>query len=86
MHVVVVVFMIVYNRWDYCDIIKRVAEESIYKAVEEVKTQSDYTSYGEVYTKWPSTLLLVYKCTCMYMYVNPSVMHTFSVGNNKCLP
>ena len=38
----------VYGRRGYCEVIERVAEECMQKAVEEVKARPDYESSGEV--------------------------------------
>ena len=38
----------VYDRRGYRKVVKRVAEESIQRAVEEVKAQPDYSSTGKV--------------------------------------
>ena len=56
----------VYDRRGYREVVERVAEESMQKAVEEVKAQPDYSSTGEV--------------MYMYMYIHVFMilyLHTY---------
>ena len=57
----------VYDRRGYREVVERVAEESMQKAVEEVKAQPDYSSTGEV-------MVLVHVHTCIYDII-PAYLH-----------
>ena len=61
----------VYDRRGYREVVERVAEESMQKAVEEVKAQPDYSSTGEVMYMYMyiHVHVHVHTCTCTYMYL-----------------
>ena len=58
----------VYDRRGYREVVERVAEESMQKAVEEVKAQPDYSSTGEVMYMY--MYIHVFTCipTCIMNY------------------